>query len=757
MSRFYQTEYIKPQSAYVELPIPAMAAKLQGMQALQDQYTQGLELMDKPFNALENDMISAQADKQTVQSKLEALRNLDYNDSNNRTTIYNSIKEVRDMYGPQGEIGLKQAKYNQYNAEMQRLDKMAEKDPVKASVLKMKLVHDAKDQDRAIQKDPTTGQYINTSITPLNDWEYKDTNDTFSKYLKDVMMEAGVISTGWQGTPADAVKMYQVVSKDERTKQKIDYALRNRVAGDPNLIMSAQADALNSGQQTDEFNFWTPKIDPATGEPMKDSNGNIIYGWNQDTLIGRAAEGAAAGYVETKKDVKVGTVTDRPKEEEAIQKMKERNALVLSGQIPGTTTTIDAERNAANITDLTTQLKSLPNTPQNLAQRQQLQKQLEIAQAYQTQIMNAAAPTDGYKTSVDAQWSDIENFRKNPSSRSGFVNDPFMTMMNSKEGNQKIKTKADYDAWLRGEITIGSGPVMGGIKGTNQEIFDENSIRGARRDMTLANVKELEDGSLNITQANTVLWGDKESGVGQVNGALTDFVKNTPTNFIAQDGSSFQQWQADNQEKIQQAGEGVEMRVSVTHGPEGDVYYASYVDKNGFPITGTTIQPVNDNTATVVRNTVGNKLVNVYSTGTTEEAKKYTRLGQEMIATSASDAGASANEPLLVGTADAIPNPPKGQTSTKVIGETTVQLSQGGQTTIKYRVSKTTDNKGQTTTLYTPLNSKGENIYAGKAVPGSTDMGSFTNIKDMQIALAKDDLGLSQDAILKQELPTQPR
>ena len=56
MARFYQTQYIPTKSAYVPLPYEAMAAKLQSMQAQQDQYKQNIELLDKPFGAIPVDM-----------------------------------------------------------------------------------------------------------------------------------------------------------------------------------------------------------------------------------------------------------------------------------------------------------------------------------------------------------------------------------------------------------------------------------------------------------------------------------------------------------------------------------------------------------------------------------------------------------------------------------------------------------------------------------------------------------------------------
>ncbi len=159
MSRFYQSQYIKPQSSYVPLPIDAMAARLASMQQAQDVYRQNVELLDKPFSNLPNDLELAVQQKQAVQDKLEGLRNLDYNDPMARKDIFNSIRDVRDMYGPQGSIGLINAKTAAYQTEKERIDKMSEKDPVKAKYLRNELDRQAMTGEFSIQQDPSGKLY----------------------------------------------------------------------------------------------------------------------------------------------------------------------------------------------------------------------------------------------------------------------------------------------------------------------------------------------------------------------------------------------------------------------------------------------------------------------------------------------------------------------------------------------------------------------------------------------------------------------
>lgn len=287
------------------------------MQEIQDKYKTQVELMDQPFESLYNDTEGALQAKQEVQAKLDNLRNLDYNDPNNRESIFKTIQEVRNEYSPQGRIGLYQAKVQQYNTEMERLNKVGEKDPVKAAVLKKRLQHDAQDSDRAIQVDPETGQYINTSITPLDDWQHKDLVTTIGEYSKLVMMDAGILPTDWEGTNAEAVQLYKSGTINERTKEKLDAALYHMIKADTDLQMSAQAISENSRMDTDEFNFWTPAID-ADGNPILDpETGEQLQTWNPNTLLGQAAEGVAEARVESNIDLKVGTVTDQMKIDKA--------------------------------------------------------------------------------------------------------------------------------------------------------------------------------------------------------------------------------------------------------------------------------------------------------------------------------------------------------------------------------------------------------------------------------------------------------
>lgn len=753
MPRFYQTQFRDPRSAYVPLPLDAMAAKLASMQQAQDQYQQNVELLDKPFLNLPNDLEGAVAERNKTRSDLENLRNLDYNDPNNKRQIFDTIRNVRDSYGPQGTKGLYNAKALSFQAESQRLGKIAEKDPVKATFLMNELGKQATEKEFAITQDPITGQYKNTSLAPLPDWQYKDPNTTLGQYAKEVMMEAGVSGVKWDSTPAEAVKIWRETVTKSRDKDKLDYSLRQRIAGDPDLVMSAHALSTNNNLGTDETQFWTVV--------RKDKKGNDVYGWNKNTILGSAAEGTAYGAVESDISVQHGTVTDQTVIDRAKldyeKKLKEENDFVLRGQLP--VQKVDAtsiQDQANNILKLKAEVEALKGKTdaESNAKRELLMAQITAA-GNNLKLQEQTA----YKNQAKTDWTNIQKFRTDISSRTGWSSDPLGVLMNTKEANEKIKNQDDYEAWLRGDIVLGTGASVTGTAAgvTGGGYYTEDQIRSSARNTAYDNAKDLE-----ISSTETTLYGNEGSRLGNTSKALTEYVKTVPGNFITTDGSTtLVDWQKANKEALDDAeAKGKKVIMTTTPTTEGN-FVVSYTDELGNPIEGVgvkTFQAVGENTNKQVQNIIGNDLIKLGESGTRPTDYANVRTGQIMVAESGNAGGAFKRQELAL-TAESIPDDSvtkdKPVVNVTVPAKTiTVQTPTGPvNTKVQIVVSKTKDETGTVITTYKPTTVDGEGIFSGTEF-GSVD-GAFTNIDDMNIALEKDAQGLSENDILKQQKPVE--
>jgi hypothetical protein len=297
LSRFYQTQLVNPRSGYVAPPWELMKNKLNEYQQIQDQYKAQIELLNKPFNSLVNDYDFANQLKTDVDTKLEDLRKLDYNDPTSRSQIMGTIKDVQNMYSPQGSIGLVQNKYNQYVSLKDQIEKADKQGDTYKSYRLKQLQNNLLDENRII-KNPD-GTYTNTSITDPEAWTWKDKNKEWDDAIKSVAYDSfKSTNPNWQGTSADAVSMYFLKGGDQLTKKKIDNAMYSRFASDYDLIKSVQAESDLYDRNIDESQFATV-----------DNSGNIQ--WNPETLIGQMMLGRNEGAAFYRDKTEHGTVTDQ--------------------------------------------------------------------------------------------------------------------------------------------------------------------------------------------------------------------------------------------------------------------------------------------------------------------------------------------------------------------------------------------------------------------------------------------------------------
>lgn len=319
MARFYQTQLVNPKSAYTPLPYELMADKLKKMQDLQDQYRGQVELLEKPFNFLSNDTELANQLKNDVVTKVDSLRNLDYNNPASRDTIFKTIKDVRRMYDPQGEVGMVEGKFNQYQKYEKEIQDANKDQDYKRAFLLKQLQQEAVSNERRITKD-TTGKYINTSVERPMDWNWKDAQDFSSKVLADVAYDT-LTKGGWQGTPAEAVSMFQSNEIDSRTKEKIMNALVQRAAGDKDLLMSVTAQGYDQvddkGNRIDQTGFF-------------DVEKNAF---NTNTILGRIFEGTASGGAFKREKKNQQFITDQVAVDKAKHALENAPA-IISQQVP---------------------------------------------------------------------------------------------------------------------------------------------------------------------------------------------------------------------------------------------------------------------------------------------------------------------------------------------------------------------------------------------------------------------------------------
>lgn len=756
MARFYETTYIKPNSAYVPLPLDAMASKLQTMQAAQDNYRSTIEAFDKPFANLPIDERAAMEAKQWVQGQLGSLRELDYNDAANRDKIYGTIRDVRDFYSPQGQGGLLQSKVDQYTANKKHITETYKDNPTQMGYMLSELDRQFMTPDNALDYDNKAlrrndlGQWENTQVGAPDDWTWVDPQERVGHYATQALKEAGIIQQNWSGTPVEATKIYNEVIKDQVTKQKLDYTMRMMMASDPELQKSAGV--LSGG---DESRFWNEE----TGT------------WDSNTLLGRMAEGFAAAKVTSDLKTYHTTVTDRVKEEIDIEKKKkEMNAFTISGTIPGSTTSVDAQKNGENIASIKERIKNTnPNTAEGKLQLEKLNEELAIAESYQKQIMDAGRVNGNSSAVIKSEWENILETQKDfdddeTLSTSWGQSDTFNDIITSAEFRNKIKTQQDYEKWMRGEIKLNTANM--GTYDSNGNPIDYTTQEAAAKGEAVKRYSEgVIDGGgeLNITYDANALSG---SGVTTVNEGLNNFILNNPTGFTTATGD-FQDWKEDAEEDLPKKADGslredIKMTTSILNkdidGRDG--YYVSYVDGSGNLLKSTVIYPTDPSTATNAKNTAGNDLVLTYENNNTSAGKAYKRTGEAMVATSASPAAATASTSKLTTYANSVPDPTVNGTSTTYTQSNgtsgtptqTVVLSSGNSVEIKYNIVKQRDGNGNIVTKYQPLFSDNSKVFSGtEGYSGLNPDGTFTNIEDMQIALAKDDLNVPPGSTMKED------
>lgn len=303
MARFYSSQYINPRSAYVPLPFEPMAANLQALQQKQDQYQQNVELLDKPFGALAIDLEGATAEREKTRSDLENLRNLDYNDPSNKRQIFDTIRNVRDSYGPQGTKGLMQNRLDQFNAAQKHIQDTYKDNPTQQGYLMGELnkqfyVTDPNtgqivtdpvtgkpilDKNKELRFNEQTGQYENTGIETPQEWTWVDRESWASNTLKDIEADQNYQNYGFSNVQGmeSAIKAFREGNRQHKDYNKIENAMILRAQGNPGLLKSTQAEGEYYGYG-DQSNWL-----------VEDEQGNTML--NPTSLLGKTIMGTGEG------------------------------------------------------------------------------------------------------------------------------------------------------------------------------------------------------------------------------------------------------------------------------------------------------------------------------------------------------------------------------------------------------------------------------------------------------------------------------
>lgn len=644
MARFYETQYIKPSSAYVPLPIDAMAARLQQMQGAQDQYRQTIEAFDKPFANLPIDQQSALEAKDWVQGQLENLRGIDYNDAANRNQIYKTIKDVRDFYGPQGQAGLLENRVNQYNSAKKHIQDTYKDNPTQMGYLLNQLEGQFYTQpqegqqvdpttgmmldyqNKALRRNPQTGMWENTGISSPTEWTWKDPNKEWDDAIKSVAYDSfKSTNPSWSGTPADAVSMYFLGGGDQLTKQKIDQAMYSRFMSDPDLIKSAQAQSDYYGKGVDETQF-----------AGLDNKGNVV--WNPETLIGEMMLGRNKGASFYRDKTEHGTVTDQIKVDKAKHKLENPDITLHNEGVlaAGQTITYNSSRQKAD--EVRAQLATLPakgsvgDNYQVQAQRASLEKQLAIAENYQSTLSNNYFSTDEGKTAIE----DLFTTRK----MAGINYKPIDTEYQvDKDGDgtydgtaklsDYIKTPEDFKAYMAGNLKLPTwletGTAWTGNSWTGEQYAQ--TPRERFDDMFGDPIQDTQ-GEINFSYNAQVLTGEKGSTVNTLNTGLTDRVNQNRTNYWVEGGQDLDTYLNENLE------EGDKIRVAMM---DNDIngnfaHYMTVVSKDGKTKVQMPIYPKAGGREE--QNMLGTRLMQENATGTDALSQDNYYRGRRMVANS---------------------------------------------------------------------------------------------------------------------------
>lgn len=205
------------------------------------QQAEQLDVLGKSFRALDWHKPELAQRRQEIYNTIDSLQNPVNRDFRSREYNDRLYKAKRDLQNElnYGKLAAGQQAYDQFTtAEKQILE---DKNPMKASYRRNQLYN--LNKGKSLEFDPQTGQWRQTEI-PI-DWEWKDLQDETSKWLKDINSDSFAKEIGWGGTPIEFTKMFREGKLDQLTKEKIKNSLYKRVAGDPNLLKSIEAEAFH--------------------------------------------------------------------------------------------------------------------------------------------------------------------------------------------------------------------------------------------------------------------------------------------------------------------------------------------------------------------------------------------------------------------------------------------------------------------------------------------------------------------------------
>jgi hypothetical protein len=269
------------------------------LQKNQDSYKLSINGLQKDTNALVNDIPGAMEAKQQVEARLEALKNINYNDPKQQQAAQKEIMNIRGQFSPFGQLGARDEKLKKYNAQVQEIEK--DKNDFKKAYRLQQLKQANLSPEAAIKFDPY-GKPLNTEIITPPDFEYKDKNKVFSDLLKDVTADVKSVNSGLTEEKAhEALLSYMNGNIEERTGAKIYNSIKERALADPNLINSIKAEGAYFKQDPDQL-LESALQGVANSGKYKKSNIDVKY--HEDSLAVARAKKA-----DTIKDANVTTST----------------------------------------------------------------------------------------------------------------------------------------------------------------------------------------------------------------------------------------------------------------------------------------------------------------------------------------------------------------------------------------------------------------------------------------------------------------
>lgn len=286
-------------------------------QKQQDIARQELDLLGKPFNALEQDTERAKAIKQEVDAKLDELSGSDLTNPINRQKLHNLRRDLINRYGPQGDIGVIEANYNTAQTYKKHIIDKAKDLGWSENQLRQHLQDVDKSFSGTIGEEGRFNYYQTPGLA-----NYVNPNDWVSKALKDVESDTGVVGLSRYGSLNAVTDAWKHGKIETKTYNKIVNALANRAAGDTALLNSLEQEGRFLGIQGNK-NFIS----------SVDKDGNIIL--NPNTTFGNILGGGASGAAFRKADMDYMQVDDPLALEKAKKEIYDEkpNMPIVPGEI----------------------------------------------------------------------------------------------------------------------------------------------------------------------------------------------------------------------------------------------------------------------------------------------------------------------------------------------------------------------------------------------------------------------------------------